>query len=328
MATHHQDQEIQNMSTLKATFGGVLAACALGAVASAAQAAIYLVEGSEVTAPTNIKHTEESSTTNTLKGTPFGVSTEIRCTHRVILEASIGAAGTGGAKIEFSSCTVAKPANCTVKEPVTSKVNTTLEEPSSGVFENKFAPESGPFAEIGLEGASCSLKSSPFPVEGTQKCELPSGGTEAVTHELTCKAGGSSLTAGGKAATFESSAATLELESGKKWSAHGGLAKKDYDLANFPVEVVNEAGKEGLFTIENTGDEEFTFTLGGFSGEGAGEYKITDTKGCLTKNFLKTESCDVTVKMLNMNAKKATYTGDLKWADGSTAQFKVLVKHK
>jgi hypothetical protein len=98
-------------------------------------------------------------------------------------------------------------------------VEGTLAKPAA-LFENKFAPPTGvPFTEITLQGATCALKGSPFPVEGTQKCELPGAGTEAVTHTLACKTTGSALTAGGKAATFESSAATLELESGKKWSA-------------------------------------------------------------------------------------------------------------
>ena len=108
------------------------------------------------------------------------MAVHIECT-KVHVTGSLGAGGTGTATLEFSSCTVTKPANCKVKEPIVTSVNTNLITGTGGL-ENEFVPPTGsPFTTVTLEGASCSLK-TPFEVTGSQDCGLPGAGIEAVGH--------------------------------------------------------------------------------------------------------------------------------------------------
>jgi hypothetical protein len=191
----------------------LVAAFALSATAAAASASEYEVGGSPVTGPVSLK-TSSFAGTFELSGKPFTVAVRITCT-KVHEEGSINTLGTGTAKLEFSSCTVAKPANCSVGT-ITTEVKTQL---LTGGLENEFKPKSGnTFTTITLTGASCSL-TTPFEVTGTQVCNLPSGTTPAVKHELSCKTTGSHLEAGSKPATFEGSISGLEVESGALWNS-------------------------------------------------------------------------------------------------------------
>ncbi len=208
------------MSRLKlAVVTAVVTAVALSATAAMASAHEFKVEGSAVTERTNLETHEFTSLNKyVLTGTPFLVSVKLECSS-VHEEGSINAGGLGTATLQFKSCTAVKPANCSVSEPITTAVNTSLVTGSLGV-ENQFVPPEGsPFTTITLTGAECKLK-EPFPVSGSQKCELPGGETEAVEHEINCTTGGSALKAGGAAAKFAGEISGLKLESGAKWSAH------------------------------------------------------------------------------------------------------------
>jgi hypothetical protein len=196
---------------------GVLAMLVLAAVASATASAHELQVSLRKVKLALFSGTE-LGTKNTMKGTPFGVSSQIECTHRhghgSALQVSPGVWQLTGSG-ELSSCTVVKPANCTVKEPIVVSGGGEFEE-NGGVMEIDAKPEAGqPFTEITLEGASCSLKGKPFKVEGSQKCILPEAKIDKKSHEGKCEASGSSLKVGGKAATFEGSGALGEIESGE-----------------------------------------------------------------------------------------------------------------
>jgi len=208
------------MSRLKsAVVAAVLAAVALSATAAMASAHEYRVEGAGVTGKTNLETHEFSGPEKyVLTGTPFLVSVRIECS-KVHEEGSINAGGLGVATLQFKNCTAVKPANCSVSEPITTAVDTSLVTGTLGVEDEFVPPEGSPFTTITLTGAECKLK-EPFPVSGSQKCGLPGGETEAVEHEISCTNAGSALKAGGSAAKFSGSISGLKLQSGAKWSAH------------------------------------------------------------------------------------------------------------
>lgn len=206
------------MSRMKLTVvGAVVAALALSVSAAAASAHEYKSGGSPVTTVQKLK-AHLFAGVFVLTGKPFTVSIHVECT-KVQESGSIEGGGKGSATLEFRACTTSKPANCTVKEPITTEVLTNLT--GGPPVENEFAPKNGKtFTTITFEGASCALKSKPVEVTGSQLCTMPSGETELVAHELACKASGSKLEAGSAKAEFEGSINGLELESGAEWSAH------------------------------------------------------------------------------------------------------------
>jgi hypothetical protein len=205
------------MSRIRLALLTAVVAMFVSVAAASAQAHEFRVAGAGVAGLVELKENKESVISQELKGTPFGVSTQINC-KKTVTTGSINTGGTGTANLNFTECTVAKPANCTVKEPIETKVNTLLVGPTPGV-QNEFKPAVGEtFTTITLEGASCSIK-EPFNVTGTQTCNLPGGETEAVAHKIECTTTGSKLKAGGKAATFKGGVEELELVGSKKWSA-------------------------------------------------------------------------------------------------------------
>lgn len=200
------------MSRMKLTLvAAVVAAFAIAATSAAASAHEYVVNGSPVAEKTNLA-SHLFAGNFVLSGKPFTVAVHIECS-KVQESGSINTGGTGTAKLEFSTCTVEKPGNCTVKTPITTEVNTTL----PGATETEFKPKGAAFTTITLEGASCSLK-EPFAVTGSQACALPGAETSSKTHEISCAVGGSKLKAGGAAATFSGTISGLELESGLNWN--------------------------------------------------------------------------------------------------------------
>jgi hypothetical protein len=194
-----------------------------------------------VNKPTEIEATNETTggatSTQVLEGSPFKVATKIECT-------TLGGSGTvensepsskahkitGKGTLNYTNCTVVKPTPCTLKEVVATigSVETTEEltgpkgeEKAMGLDFN--SPEGKPFATVELEGASCPLKGSPFPVEGfvtvtngpgTAEAQNKtwSGATAVVTPEM------SSLTAGGRPATY-SGIATYKMKTADKTGA-------------------------------------------------------------------------------------------------------------
>jgi hypothetical protein len=201
-------------------FAAVVAVLAVAATAASASAHEYFVNGGKLGAgvkealATNV----EEEQTQEFLGTPFGVATHINCS-KLETTGEIEGTNKGSARFEFTKCTVTKPANCAVKEPIETRGTTELVGPSPGV-EVEVKPSVGEaFSTLTLEGASCALK-EPFNVTGTQSCKLPTAETEAITHEIKCETTGSNLKAGGKAATFKGGAKALGLKSGNKWSSN------------------------------------------------------------------------------------------------------------
>jgi hypothetical protein len=127
-------------------------------------------------------------------------------------------------RLEFTECKVTNAeATCEVTEPIVVEGGTG--DNLDGVINAArtaitFAPSEGTlFTTIKLKsktGKTCGLVGS-YEVKGSQECKLPGDETEATTHTVECLAGGSTLTAAGKAATFVATE-SVELNSGKKFS--------------------------------------------------------------------------------------------------------------
>jgi hypothetical protein len=202
------------MSKMRLVVLAALSVFAFSAVAAtAAQAHEYKVEGSPLAGEKPF--TVNSTGTFVLKGKPLGVNTTITCT-AVKGSGTLKAAGASNAALEFSSCTVTQVKNCGVSEPIPVTVGDQL----IGLGEDEFKPESGTtFTEVTLTGTSCSVKGT-YKVEGSQVCEISSPGTEAVSHSLSCSETRSSLTLGGRVATFKSTGIPIELTSKEKYSSN------------------------------------------------------------------------------------------------------------
>jgi hypothetical protein len=224
------------MSKMRVLALAVFSVLALGAVAaSAAQAAEaeYVVAGG-VLSGSEAFTIPATSGTYVLHAKPLGTNTTITCSS-LKGSGTIKEGGASAAKLEFSSCVVSEVANCTVSEPIVTTVTDQLIL-ESGTIVDKFSPEPGkPFTEITLNNGAkaCSVKGT-YKVEGSQVCSLSSPETEAASHELSCATSGSSLTLGGRAATFQSTAVAISLTSGNHYHALQVWKSMAYP-ANFPV---------------------------------------------------------------------------------------------
>jgi hypothetical protein len=182
-----------------------------------------VVKGTTEIEATNDLGTGGAASTQVLEGSPFKVATRIECntlTGSGTVENSEPSAKvhklTGKGTLNYTNCTVVKPTPCTVKEPIVATIGSV--ETTEGLVGPKgeanamgldFNPEPGkPFATVTLEGATCPLKGSPFPVEGfvtvtngpgtaEPQTNKHSGATAVVTPAM------STLTAAGRPATYE-----------------------------------------------------------------------------------------------------------------------------
>ncbi len=180
---------------------------------------IGLNKATEVEANNEKTGNETKETTNTvLAGVVAGVKTEIVCSkvkgfdtveNKTIelpdKEKTKVMVVIGTVKTEYNSCTVAKPLNCTVKQPI--ETNAAMESFANGEemgFE--FTPPEGKaLTEVTFEGGKCVLTGAPIPVKGSVKASVV-GAT--VTFE-----GKGSLTFGGGPATL-TGAETLRMAGG------------------------------------------------------------------------------------------------------------------
>jgi hypothetical protein len=204
------------MSRLKIVLLGAMACLLTVAVtAASAQAHEWKVAGKAVTGTEHFKFKVKDYTTEAkLLGTPFGVATHVECKLVEVTEGGLLKEGLGFASFAFRNCTVAKPANCTVKEPIVTRADFDITGATTELFKQLGVE---PFATVQLEGAACSIKEA-FAVTGEQECGAPGLGTEAAGHEIVCVTTGSKLKAGGKVATFESTVKGIEIEGGKLYS--------------------------------------------------------------------------------------------------------------
>ncbi len=197
----------------------IIASAVFGVFAAAAAAHEFRVEGKSITKSEAIAEKTTTARRLVVLGSPFGVNMHVECT-KIHVAAGVSFIEPGGKSVsrpEFSTCTVVKPANCSVNEPVVAHDKGLLVEVGGSIEEELTPAEGTVFTTVTLTGASCPLK-EPFPVSGSQLCALPEAGSEKVSHEGVCTTAGSSLKAGGKAATLEGTT-TVKLESGKLWSA-------------------------------------------------------------------------------------------------------------
>lgn len=112
--------------------------------------------------------------------------------------------------MELKTCTVAKPANCTVTEPIKAEFKGQLEEAEKKVL-NKLtgSKASEEFTGISFNGGSCVIAGTTA-LKGTQKCGFDSGiELFKLEHEMICKKTGSKLTLGTASASFAGTASKV-----------------------------------------------------------------------------------------------------------------------
>jgi hypothetical protein len=193
------------MTRLRLILVAAMALFAFAAVASAASAHNYRVEGVNIVGDHIDIHTVDLTHVQVFHATPFGVATQIECKHTVSLFLLKEGGLSSGSNV-YSFCTVVKPAKCTLKE-TTAKISGEL----LTAAETKFSATEKSFDTINLEGAECSLHEKPFEVTGTQKCTSPEAESEKAEHTIQCTTAGSELKAGGKVATYEGTISGLEI---------------------------------------------------------------------------------------------------------------------
>lgn len=163
-------------------------------------------------------HNQGAGGTNpVLRGQVGGVSVEITCTtlgteggSQTNEEPSAKVHNTSGsATVSFTECVVNKPASCTVKEPISTKVVYQGVEglgPGKNEMGLEYKPAEGTtFVTITLQGEKCSLKGTNINVQGTAigtgapaPTEKHAGARILLTFAMTKE----TLSIGGKAAEF------------------------------------------------------------------------------------------------------------------------------
>jgi hypothetical protein len=306
------------MSRLRlALLAAVVAALTSVAIAASAQAHFYRVSGAELGAGAKdaLEANTETAQTQELLGTPFGVATHINCS-KLATSGEIEGTNKGKATLKYSECTVTKPANCTVKEPIEVKATTLLVGSEPGV-EVEFKPEtSETFTTITLLGASCSIK-EPFNVTGTQKCKLPSGETAAESHEIACETSGSTLKAGGKTATYKGGVKALKLSKGEFWDADGPGEAQDLLFAvtgggNPPTQcLLKKNGDVCTITFQNGDNNEELLVIDSKLDGGTGVFSVkknncpVNTK--LEKKGNVKDFCQVEIELISEVATEVKY---------------------
>lgn len=115
--------------------------------------------------------------------------------------------GKSTATLLLKECTVVKPSQCKVAEPITGKLVGELGESENQIVDELAGSgEKQLIAELHFENKgleTCSLGKAKL--LGTQTCEIVKGETELLYHELACKATGSNLKLGIVSAKFTSS---------------------------------------------------------------------------------------------------------------------------
>jgi hypothetical protein len=235
------------MSRTRLILAGLLAALAVGVVASASAEPPppascmkvgvpgYCIEGVPLVAGfAEVEGTNIGA--SILKGTVGMVTSEVKC-EKGKMTGTIegGAAGTAGkstAIMTFEECALVTPTNCELsagsKTIETVELKDELELTGSAKrIEDKFEPKTGTtFTSVGFEGkeSSCVIahvgEEIKFKVSGSQVCEVDTSNTvaetEATTHKMKCVTTGG-LKIGTNPAEITSEV-TVKLKSGKKWS--------------------------------------------------------------------------------------------------------------
>jgi hypothetical protein len=232
------------MSRIRLIVLSLAAVTAIGAVASASASAHAFLDCQKVAAGTgkwtdskcSVAGTGEWETKEVASGTKavgtsgvsklksklLGAEILITC-KKDAFKGELETAGASKGEVTFEECSASSSGseltNCEVPNIKFKFTDQLVGTPVEDEFKPAVAGK--PFVEIVInnKGAKTCLEKGTFPVEGTQKCELPSGGTFLAEHEIKCTPTGSSLKFNKtEEATFESTE-KVKLESGGNWAA-------------------------------------------------------------------------------------------------------------
>jgi hypothetical protein len=206
----------------KLIVGCLLAATALATTAASASAFSWWIEtepGKEEVLKTGVKEPFSKAMTGSPTLILAWSGNEVQCTKGSYEEGFIeGTVGLGAKAFVYESCSVSKPAGCTVEGSTirTTELTGSIKQAGSAV-EFQAKPAAGTlFAEFKIAGSTCSLK-------GTLKATGSIGGTLTNPKELTkektfeVESAHSSLSVAGLAA---SPAGHDGYSATKGWSAH------------------------------------------------------------------------------------------------------------
>ncbi len=206
------------MSKIKLIMLSMLAVFALSAAASASASAFsFLVLGKKLTGAEEetIKSTSGESVLET-------VGTKIVCAESAGT-GTIKAGGSSTYQITFSTCSVSKPANCAVAQPIVVDGPDQLSLVPAGTLTDSFSPLTGkPFVTLTFSnsGGTCSIAGAQE-VTGEAVGIVVGGETVKTTGELSfTNTSGSSLQLAGVTAKFKSTQKlTLAGMVGGSWAA-------------------------------------------------------------------------------------------------------------
>ncbi len=158
----------------------------------------------------------------TLKGTAATQPTAISCLTGKFTAQPEAAGGLSHGELTYTDCAVAKPANCSVEEPILGNfTGKTIDTPTDKVLfigSKVSVTTKELFAEISYLGSSCALKGDIFPIHGQQYCEGLAGIlTLKILQTLECRATESSLKLGAEPATYENRV-SLDATSKEYWA--------------------------------------------------------------------------------------------------------------
>ncbi len=167
--------------------------------------------------------TGKGSGNQVLKGELSGAKAEIVCATLGFATQPEEFGKSSNGKLKYTSCSVIKPAKCSVKE-VEATFNDQLAV-EGGVYVDKFVGSgtSEKFAEILFANGgseTCALNGQKIPVNGSQTCAgetLAQSEVVTVKHTVECKTTKSNLTLGGKPASYEGKS-IVEPANGDAWA--------------------------------------------------------------------------------------------------------------
>lgn len=210
------------------SLGAVFAVSAMAAASASALSDAYFEQPSKALATEPI---EGRVGTAWLQGEIAKLKSIIECTTNKLEGGEIEAAGKSKGKIEYNGCkfyTISEgkktnqTANCPVKEPIKfSFLDQLFTQTKAGVVADEFKPSAPPvFVEIGVGGSKCTLTvdKEKLKVEGTYAASLGGQAEEDQTeHEIVFNEAGSSVTLGGKPASYTNTVEKVKRTNGKEW---------------------------------------------------------------------------------------------------------------
>lgn len=211
------------MLRFKMVLLSLFAMLVLGVMASASASAADSCNGGEhwvfCTYPGNEPiHELEVSGTSTLSVLASKVGTtevKLHCPDDTFA-GTLHLLGLAEGEISFLSCTVEKPANCTIASLILAEIHIQVLSSTDGIATgNKAGGAAQEFTSVTLGGNNCTVKGT-YTITGTQEVEFPEGGSGKAEHEIVAKKAGSHLKLGVEPASF-SSTANVHLDDDEPW---------------------------------------------------------------------------------------------------------------